>query len=127
MTLSQLHLGACDKVLLNLSHYCAEDVTSGAGERCEPRCAAGVWYQMRAVSITPNTVPAISKLYVSKDVIVASYCINDRNALSLPLGTPWYRRYRQFFASKPLFHGKLSGRRSCKLGRHMAVSVDYPF
>ena len=32
---------------------------------------------MIAAAITANTVAAVSKLTVSKDVIVSSYCIND--------------------------------------------------
>ena len=32
---------------------------------------------MIAAAITANTVAAVSKLIVSKDVIVSSYCIND--------------------------------------------------
>ena len=36
----------------------------------------GVWYQIKAVAITANTVAAVSKLYVSKDVIVPSHHIN---------------------------------------------------
>lgn len=85
-------------------------MTISASERCRSRCVAGGWYQMTAVAITANTVAAVSKLYVSKDVIVSSYCINGRNALSLPFGTLWYRSFRPCFVSQALFRGKLSDR-----------------
>ena len=70
-------MGACDKVPLILSLLRAEVVAFSAGAGCGSCCAVGIWYQMTATAITANTVAAVSKLTVSKDVIVSSYCIND--------------------------------------------------
>ena len=50
---------------------------TGAAARHRSCCEAGFGYQMTAVAIMTNTVAAVSKLNVSEDVIVASYCIND--------------------------------------------------
>jgi hypothetical protein len=87
----------------------AEGLTISAGEFCRSCCPARLWYQMTAVAITANTVAAVSKLYVSKDVMVSSHYINDRDAVSLPFVNFRYRSYRRFFVSQALFRAKLSG------------------